>query len=81
MKKLLVFLVCLLCLTFCIVACGKNNDNSDESTEPAGSGDIDWSDLASGSDGTTGGLDAPAHTFEVGEDTDERLFGPLNPFY
>lgn len=85
MKKLLVFLVCLLCLTLCIVACGKKNGSSDESTEPAGTGDINWTDLASGTNGTdgtngtTGGIDGPVHTYDIGEDTDEG-FGPLQPF-
>ena len=82
MKKLLVFLVCLLCLTLCIVACGKKNGNSDESTEPAGTGDIDWTDLASGTNGTngtTGGIDGPVHTYDIGEDADKE-WGPLNPF-
>ena len=82
MKKLLVFLVCLLCLTLCIVACGKKNGNSDESTEPAGTGDIDWTDLASGTNGTngtTGGIDGPVHTYDIDEDTDEG-WGPVIPF-
>lgn len=78
MKKLLIFLACLLCLTLCIVACGKNNTNGSESSNTE-TGDIDWTDLASGSEDATGGLDAPAHTFEIGVDTSEG-WGPLTPF-
>lgn len=76
MKKLLIFLACLLCLTLCIVSCGKNNTNGSESTGTE-TGDIDWTDL--GSDGTSGDLDTPAHTFEIGVDTSEG-WGPLTPF-
>ena len=78
MKKLLIFMACLLCLTLCIVACGKSGGDANESTENTGSGDIDWTDIVDGSD-ATGGIDAPVHTFEVGEDTDEG-WGPLTPF-
>ena len=78
MKKLLIFMACLLCLTLCIVACGKNKGEGSESTE-AGSGDIDWSDVVGGSDDATGGIDGPVHTFEVDEDKDEG-WGPLQPF-
>ena len=79
MKKLLIFIACLLCLTLCIVSCGKQDSNSDASAENTETGDIDWTDIVDGTGDATGGIDAPTHTFEVGVDTSEG-WGPLTPF-
>lgn len=81
MKKLLIFMACLLCLTLCIVACGKNNGESDASADGTESGDIDWTDIVdgTGSGDSTGGIDGPVQTFEVGDDTSEG-WSPMNPF-
>ena len=81
MKKSLIFLACLLCLTLCIVAC-ENSDSKNpasSSSKNRGTEDLDWTDLSSGSNATTGGENSSIPTFEVDDDTSGKEYGPLLP--
>ena len=83
MKKLLIFLVCILCLTLLIVSCTpKGGDNTEtEGTEAAATdpGDINWGEL-NGTGGDKPTQEYPtADGFNVGTDASND-WSPLAPY-
>ena len=78
MKKILIFLACILCLSLLIVSCKpKSGDATDaDQTNATQEGDINWDDL----NGTGNGDEYPsAEGFEVGTDDPNGGWSPMNP--
>ena len=75
MKKILIFVACLLCLTLCIVSCGKDKKEGEATSAQTEKGDIDWSDLVDGTtadpESTKDPIESVTGGFEVGVDTSD----------
>ena len=69
MKKILIFVTCLLCLTLFIVSCGNSDKDGNSTTKQPETGDIEWSDLTGGTGDTT--TDPGDTTTEPGGTTTE----------
>ena len=85
MKKILIFVACLLCLTLCIVSCGKDKKDDEVTAAPTEKGDVNWDDLVdgttagSGEEATTDPINSATGGYEVGTD-DSKDWSTMMPF-
>ena len=83
MKKILIFLACILCLTLLFVSCkpkgGDKTETDQNGAQATNPGDVNWGDLTGSGDGTPTQEFPTADGFEVGTDDPDGGWSPIIP--
>ena len=79
MKKILIFLTCILCLTLVLVSCKPKDNKDTEQDATNGTGDVNWEDLTGTGDGTSTQEFPTDNGFNVGPDDPNAGWSPIIP--